>query len=613
MEGTRAPDCQAGLPAHIDGTVPASATPRADDPRHALDRAAGHGPVRRPTRHSSRLREAPTVDASVVGAPVEPARRVPRAAAPGEIPELARRLRALARAADATAAEMLEALARFDELGGWRASGAPHCAAWMSVELDICRALAWEKLRVARALRALPVIAERFRKGDVGWSKVRALTRIATPDTEATFVAVALGRSATDVVRFCEEHRARGAALPDDEAAADAERRARRSLAWHEREDGNVEFRLVLVAEDAMNFRRCLERAEERLFAGQDEAERFARAAGSDRAAVEGSTSDRDGGSVPGDVDDEPPRRSTPAQRGADAAVAMAESSLVADGVGATSAERHQVVVHVDAEALEELVARRGDVAADARRESESESDGDGDGDGMLCASTGRTPDPETVRRATVALPTAVRVALQGGRAITTTSVERLLCDASLVKRLHRAGGESSLGRRTRVWPEPMRRAILDRDGHACRFPGCGATRWLDVHHVTHWLHGGQTSVDNGITCCRGCHRRIHEEGWIIERVTIGAGGDARRNGAELPHGTDEPALARIESRRPRYRFTRPGTRSDAARSADRTGTHDTDRCSERSAPYDATPAARGSGRAASRRRSRRARTALQV
>lgn len=67
-------------------------------------------------------------------------------------------------------------------------------------------------------------------------------------------------------------------------------------------------------------------------------------------------------------------------------------------------------------------------------------------------------------------------------------------------------------------WTLKLRRIVLDRDGHHCRFPDCGATDALEVHHIVPLRLGGLTAPDNGITLCATCHtKRIGwcEVNWI--------------------------------------------------------------------------------------------------
>jgi HNH endonuclease len=74
------------------------------------------------------------------------------------------------------------------------------------------------------------------------------------------------------------------------------------------------------------------------------------------------------------------------------------------------------------------------------------------------------------------------------------------------------------VGRRTKVVPPPLRRAVTVRDGE-CRFPGCDRPPgWCDAHHVQHWADGGPTALENLVLLCRRHHRLIHR-GFRVEMV----------------------------------------------------------------------------------------------
>jgi hypothetical protein len=92
----------------------------------------------------------------------------------------------------------------------------------------------------------------------------------------------------------------------------------------------------------------------------------------------------------------------------------------------------------------------------------------------------------------------------------------RLACDARLeVVAEGVNGGTLGVGRVTRRIPPWLRRRVERRDG-GCRFPGCGRTRWVQVHHIVHWADGGLTDLDNLVTLCGFHHRLVHERGWRV-------------------------------------------------------------------------------------------------
>ena len=66
-----------------------------------------------------------------------------------------------------------------------------------------------------------------------------------------------------------------------------------------------------------------------------------------------------------------------------------------------------------------------------------------------------------------------------------------------------------------------MRRALIARDG-GCRFPGCTSHRHCDGHHIKHWQHGGETSLDNLVLLCRHHHRLVHEGGFDCRKSDSG-------------------------------------------------------------------------------------------
>ncbi|HKU38404.1 MAG TPA: HNH endonuclease signature motif containing protein, partial [Polyangiales bacterium] len=92
-------------------------------------------------------------------------------------------------------------------------------------------------------------------------------------------------------------------------------------------------------------------------------------------------------------------------------------------------------------------------------------------------------------------------------------------CDASLIEITENAAGEPlKLGRKSRTVSTALRRALAARD-RGCRFPGCTNQRFLDAHHIQHWVDGGRTDLDNLVLLCRRHHRFLHEYGYSIVRI----------------------------------------------------------------------------------------------
>ncbi len=117
----------------------------------------------------------------------------------------------------------------------------------------------------------------------------------------------------------------------------------------------------------------------------------------------------------------------------------------------------------------------------------------------------------------------AGRCELEYGPAIASETARRLACDCSVVRIVENARGEPlDVGRRTRTIPPGIRRALQSRD-QGCRFPGCTFKRYVDGHHVKHWVHGGETKLSNLVTLCRFHHRLVHEGQIVVQTLDDGA------------------------------------------------------------------------------------------
>ncbi|MEQ8802329.1 MAG: HNH endonuclease signature motif containing protein, partial [Haliea sp.] len=93
---------------------------------------------------------------------------------------------------------------------------------------------------------------------------------------------------------------------------------------------------------------------------------------------------------------------------------------------------------------------------------------------------------------------------------LSPATARRLSCDASLVTVLEDdAGKVLNVGRKSRIVPERIRRALRERDG-VCQYPGCQESEYVDAHHIRHWAEGGETRLDNLVTLCRFHHRQLH-------------------------------------------------------------------------------------------------------
>jgi hypothetical protein len=254
--------------------------------------------------------EAPVAEAST-------AAMLPPAGPDPELERLGDEIAALAAHLDAATARLLDLIRDFDARGGWHA-GFPSCAAWLAWRTGLAPGPAREHVRVARALATLPRLAAALAGGELSYSKVRELTRVATPDTEEELLAV--GRAGTTVH---VERIVRGWRRVDRQAEARdaALQHAGRYLHVYPDTDGTVRVKGRLTPEVGALLVQALAAARDALYQqGRND----------DPAA-------------------DPP---TMEQRQADALALLAETALHLGLDPGNSGERYQVVVHVDAEVL---------------------------------------------------------------------------------------------------------------------------------------------------------------------------------------------------------------------------------------------------------------------
>ena len=220
---------------------------------------------------------------------------------------------------DAATARLLDLIRAFDARGGWN-TGFRSCAAWLSWRVGLDLGAARERVRVARALGTLPRLAQALARGELSYAKVRALTRVATPETEARLLAVGRAGTAAHVERIVRGWRALDRRA---EARESKLRHASRALHVIQDEDGMVVVRGRLEPEVGALLLRALDAARETLYQKRR------------REVAEPC--------------DDPPSR---AQQQADALALLAETALHHELDPGAPGERYQVVVHVDAPAL---------------------------------------------------------------------------------------------------------------------------------------------------------------------------------------------------------------------------------------------------------------------
>ncbi|MGH6820789.1 MAG: DUF222 domain-containing protein, partial [Methylocella sp.] len=352
---------------------------------------------------------------------------------------------------DAATFRWLELIREFDECEGWAGDGIRSCAHWLNWRCGIALGAARERVRVAHALKELPNTCTAFREGRVSYSKVRAITRAATPRNEDVLLNIAFHGTAWHVERAVRVYRRdqRQRALERENHRHDL-----RELNWYFDDEGCLVMKARFTPEQGAVIRQAVEAVMEEMF--------------EERKNVPAETSEFE---RPSPVKQQP---EAICSRRADALVRIAETCRpgspglsLEPGTGCSSGERFVVNIHTQIETLK---------ADGCGAESELEDGGN------------------------VPAETSRRLACDAG------VVHWLDRHGNSPH-----GAEAlSVGRKTRTVPPAIRRALQRRDG-GCRFPGCTCSRFVDAHHIHHWADGGATHINNLVLLCRHHHRLVHE------------------------------------------------------------------------------------------------------
>jgi 5-methylcytosine-specific restriction endonuclease McrA len=234
---------------------------------------------------------------------------------------------------DAATAQLLDLIREFDARGGW-GTGFRSCAAWLTWRVGLGVGAAREHVRVARALGTLPRLSQALARGELSYAKVRALTRVATAETEERLLAVGRAGTAEHVQRIVRGWRRVDRKAEAREAAL---QHARRGLHVYPDEDGTVRIRGRVAPEVGALLVKALAAARESLYQRRRE--------------------------QPSETD--PP---TMEQQQADALALLAETALHHGIDPGARGERYQVVVHVDAAVLADPEAPGQSVLEDGVR-----------------------------------------------------------------------------------------------------------------------------------------------------------------------------------------------------------------------------------------------------
>jgi hypothetical protein len=426
----------------------------------------------------------------------------------------------------------------FDRRRGWAGWGLLSCAHWLSWKCGISLKTAREQVRVARALEELPRTRAAFGAGRISYSKTRAITRVAATDTEADWVDLATHAPAAHLDRLVGGYIKVG-------ATDAADRRAKTRVSWHWEPDGMLRLHARLAPEEGAVVLAALQAAIER---GEGDPERTLERSSqsgqdtsplketsaedspptpvsSDSITSDTSTTNRTSEVRPPaahtDVSAEGLNPGTDQPSYADALVAMAEAFLQYGHSTASGADLHTVLVHISADMLGSHGSTTDTASGSPSLPAEDA--------GSFSAEAHRTR-----------LAVHKRLHIDDGPALDPGTLRCILCDTSAIVMLHDTkGGILNLGRKTRRINNALRRALKERD-RGCRFPGCGNRR-ADAHHWRHWVHGGETKLENLILLCRRHHRMIHDEQFVIASPQLGTFVFLRPDGQQIPSAPAPP------------------------------------------------------------------------
>ena len=245
-------------------------------------------------------------------------------------PDLASAITELTGHLNAATHRWLHLVAEFDRRQGWSDGVTRSCAHWLGWQCGIDLCAAREKVRVARALESLPLIDAAMGRGELSYSKVRALTRVATPATEPVLLNIALHGTVHHVETLVRQFRR----VQEVEALSrEARQHAGRSLSYFHDDDGSLVIKARLPAEAGAQLLKALEAA----IADAPLPEHFQ---GTLNDSAESSSTY---------IAEDPP---SPSMRRADALALLAESFLQHGAQAMSGGDRHQIVVHVDHDTL---------------------------------------------------------------------------------------------------------------------------------------------------------------------------------------------------------------------------------------------------------------------
>lgn len=449
---------------------------------------------------------------------------------PGE--KLETEMRKLSGHIAAATCSFLVMLGEFDARKLWAPQECYTCAHWLSWRCGISMGTARDQVRVARRLRELPKVTEAFGKGQLSYSKARAICRVATAETEEQWITLAGNATAKILDRMASawaQSKVRGEEWLKkmmNEETKEQESRRLRKLTWLQQPNGDlrVELRIPAGVESEI-FRNAIERC-----LGNPPAI-------DPMQPVAQNSSEED---VPAEFVEEADRLE---QRRLDALInALVQTS---DCEASLAPPADITICHHATQ----------DVSAETRAAPENVSAETSTADRHDVIPSSNDDWLQTLQQGFGGVSLSVT---ERGLVMSPHMMELLACDAGVRHRNapwdgnendHDCCSESKLidglspseidekGLDPQRHPNTkMRRQIFARDGGKCQFPGCERRHRLAAHHIVHWIHGGPTTLENLILLCPKHHHAIHDRDWSLT-------GTASNPVFKRPDGHDVPQV----------------------------------------------------------------------
>ena len=421
----------------------------------------------------------------------------------------------------------IDLLGEFDQRGVWRDGGYSSLVNWLDHRCGMGAGAARERIRVARKLRDLKRIDHAFETGQISYSKVRAITRAATPQTERTLLKMACHCSARELESLVRTYEKTGVNRGDRNDDTE-----KRFLEWYHDEEGMLVLTARLPADLGAVVVKALDKAVDIRKEERDEYFEhiyFSSLSGeSDSEAGSAACSEPIGSNEVSRID---------------SAGCQSEHVRIDSSAELTSA--NEGPDHQEEPALEPSDPDTPCVSRESRLEENVSAEtlrllltgmseprqllADG-----LCDIVEHwlaTADKGAKRRANhqryevvlhidrnelASAAPSPRYYLERDTAITQETGRRIACDADVSEHIEDDQGMLlKLGRKHRIVPPLLLKALKRRD-KSCRFPGCGYARHLAAHHIRHWIDGGETNADNILMLCNRHHALLHDGHYSI-------------------------------------------------------------------------------------------------